>query len=64
MCKVVGNLKYYNIKGQTPESQISLVYRRDRHLTKKARELMELIKKHIDKGENPYILGNCCLKNN
>lgn len=49
MCKVVGDLKYYNIKGRTPESQISIVYRRDRYLTKKARELIELIKEHISK---------------
>lgn len=47
MCKVVGDLKYYNIKGPTPESQISLVYRRDRYITKKTRELIELIKEHI-----------------
>lgn len=47
MCKVIGDLKYYNIKGPTPESQISLVYRRDRYITKKTRELIELIKEHI-----------------
>lgn len=44
MCKAVGNLKYLNIKGQTPESQISLVYRGDRYLIKEARVLIELIK--------------------
>ena len=49
MCKVVGDLKYYNIKGPTPESQISLVYRRDRYITKKTREFIELIKEHISK---------------
>lgn len=53
MCKVAGGIKYYEIKSPTPESQISIVYRKDRYLTKKARELIELIKDHVN-DENGY----------
>jgi len=49
MSRLVGGLNYYNIKGLTPQSQISVVYRRDRHLTKEAKELIELIKSNIEK---------------
>ncbi len=47
MSKLVGGLNYYNIKGLTPQSQISVVYRCDRHLTREAKELIELIKSNI-----------------
>ncbi|WIV13274.1 LysR family transcriptional regulator [Proteiniborus sp. MB09-C3] len=49
MSRLVGGLNYYNIKGLTPQSQISVVYRRDRHLTREAKELIELIKNNIEK---------------
>ncbi|SCG82890.1 putative HTH-type transcriptional regulator ywbI [Proteiniborus sp. DW1] len=49
MSRLVGGLNYYDIKGLTPQSQISVVYRRDRHLPKEARELIELIKKNANK---------------
>lgn len=44
MTTIVGGLKYYDIKGTTPKSQISIVFRRDHFLTREAKELMELIK--------------------
>jgi len=47
MARLVNGLEYYDIKGFTPESQISIVYRRDRYLTKEARELIELIKSNV-----------------
>jgi DNA-binding transcriptional LysR family regulator len=49
MARLVEGLSYYNIKGITPESQISVVYRRDRYLSREARELIELIKNNIER---------------
>lgn len=49
MSTLVGGLNYYNIKGLTPQSQISVVYSRDHYLTREARELIELIKNNIKK---------------
>lgn len=46
MSQLVKDLNYYNIKGLTPQSQISVVYQRDRYLTREARELIDLIKKY------------------
>lgn len=43
MCRMLGGLNYYHIKGLTPESQISIIYRRDQYLTAEARELIQLI---------------------
>lgn len=49
MCGMLGGLNYYNIKGPTPESQISVVYQRERYLSREAKELIELIKSNIQK---------------
>lgn len=49
MCRMLGGLNYYNIKGLTPESQISVVYQRERYLSREVRELIELIKNNIQK---------------
>ncbi|WP_352419196.1 LysR family transcriptional regulator [Proteiniborus sp.] len=49
MSCLVEGLHYYNIKGLTPESQISVVYPRNRYLTREARELIELIKSNAKK---------------
>lgn len=43
MACLVEGLNYYGIQGSTPESQISVVYSRERHLTEKAGELIQLI---------------------
>ena len=44
MSPIVGGLNYYRLKGETPSSQISIVYHRERHLSKKAIELIDLIR--------------------
>lgn len=44
MASLVVGLHYYHIKGLTPQSQISVVYNRDRCLTREVKELIELIK--------------------
>lgn len=49
MCRMLGGLNYYNINGSTPESQISVVYQRERYLSREAKELIELIKSNIQK---------------
>ncbi|WP_041701839.1 LysR family transcriptional regulator [Gottschalkia acidurici] len=46
MSDVVGELKYYEIEGATPESQVSIVYQRDRYLSDNTRLLIELIKQY------------------
>lgn len=52
MTNIVGGLNYYNIKGITPESQISIVYKKDQHLTKEGKELIALIKKNAEDYKN------------
>lgn len=47
MCRMLGGLNYYNIKGLIPESQISVVYERERYLSREAKELIALIKSNI-----------------
>lgn len=48
MVNVVGGLKYYDIEGLTPKSQISIVYQRNRYLPEKAKELINLIKANAE----------------
>lgn len=48
MSKLVSGLKCYKIETSTPESKISIVYRNDYCLSKKARELIALIKDNVE----------------
>ena len=43
MACLVEGLSYYTLQGNTPKSQISIVYSRERHLPEKALELIRLI---------------------
>ncbi|MCK9444041.1 MAG: LysR family transcriptional regulator [Tissierellaceae bacterium] len=45
MARLIDGLQYYDIKGATPQSQISIVFRRDKYLTKSTKRLIRLIKK-------------------
>lgn len=54
MSSIVGGLNYYRLKGETPSSQISIVYHKDKHLTKKAIELIDLIRENSAKERRSY----------
>lgn len=48
IASIHGDIKYYRINDITPQSQISIVYSRTRYLSKKNKELINLIKKHFN----------------
>ncbi len=49
MTYIVEGLEFVNIIGDTPKSQISIVYKKDRYLIKEARHLIRLIKENANK---------------
>ena len=49
MCKIMGGLDYYQLKDETPKSQISIVYPNDTCLNDSSQQLINLIKESVNK---------------
>lgn len=47
MSHIIGGLDYYNIDGDLPQSQVSVIYNKDSYLTQAARDLIHLIKENL-----------------
>lgn len=57
MTYIVGDIEYFTIKGIVPQSQISIVYQRDKYLPKKAKELISYIKNDVKIFNNIKVKG-------